>query len=74
MGLPSDVAAAGEREGHFGLAGMRERAARIGAMLTIVSRAGAGTEVLLSVPGRAAYASRRRSWRFLRFSAAPAEE
>jgi signal transduction histidine kinase len=38
---------------HWGLRGMRERAERIGAKLTIWSKAGAGTEVEISVPGRA---------------------
>jgi signal transduction histidine kinase/ligand-binding sensor domain-containing protein len=67
-GLPADIASAGEREGHFGLIGMRERATRIGGTLTISSRKGAGTEILLSIPGAAAYAERRgRHWlpRFL---------
>ena len=38
-----------------GLAGMRERAGRIGAKLRVRSRAGAGTEVELSVPGAIAF-------------------
>jgi signal transduction histidine kinase/ligand-binding sensor domain-containing protein len=40
------------KEGHFGLRGMRERAERIGAQLTIVSSAASGTELTLVVPGR----------------------
>ena len=40
------------REGHWGLAGMRERAARIGGALNISSRLGAGTEIELTVPNR----------------------
>lgn len=36
--------------GHFGLAGMHERARRIGAELIIESAAGRGTEVILSLP------------------------
>ena len=43
------VLAAG-REGHWGLAGMRERAAKIGGLLKIYSNASAGTEVELSIP------------------------
>ncbi len=39
------------KEGHFGLQGMRERAARIGAALTLVSSANSGTEITLIVPG-----------------------
>jgi signal transduction histidine kinase len=38
------------REGHWGLIAMRERAARIGARLTILSRPTQGTEVRLSIP------------------------
>jgi ligand-binding sensor domain-containing protein len=37
--------------GHVGLAGMRERAASIGAKLSVTSARGGGTEVLLTVPG-----------------------
>jgi signal transduction histidine kinase len=46
------------REGHWGLPGMRERAERIGARLRVWSRAGAGTEVVLSVPNSIAFESR----------------
>jgi signal transduction histidine kinase len=42
-------------EASTGLAGMRERAGRIGAKLRVRSRAGAGTEVELSVPGAIAF-------------------
>jgi PAS domain S-box-containing protein len=38
------------RDGHWGLAGMRERATRIGGVLTILSSPAAGTEVQLSIP------------------------
>ena len=38
------------REGHWGLAGMRERAVKIGGLLKICSNASAGTEVELSIP------------------------
>jgi signal transduction histidine kinase len=38
------------RDGHWGLAGMRERATRIGGLLKILSSATAGTEVQLSIP------------------------
>jgi signal transduction histidine kinase len=37
--------------GHFGLQGMRERAARIGAKLTLRSSTSTGTEIKLLVPG-----------------------
>jgi len=39
-----------DREGHWGLTGMRERAARIAALLKISSSAADGTQVQLSVP------------------------
>ena len=43
------------RDGHWGLAGMRERAQQIGAQLDIWSKVGAGTEVELRIPGSVAY-------------------
>lgn len=39
------------KEGHFGLQGMRERAARIGGKLTLVSSTTSGTEITVVVPG-----------------------
>ncbi len=54
VGIEPAVASDG-REGHFGLRGMRERAARIGAKLTVVCPVGAGTEITLVVPGRAIF-------------------
>ncbi len=39
------------KEGHFGLEGMRERAARIGGKFTLASSPGSGTEIKLMVPG-----------------------
>jgi ligand-binding sensor domain-containing protein len=39
------------KDGHFGLPGMRERAARIGGKLTLVSSSSSGTEIKLIVPG-----------------------
>jgi len=40
------------KDGHFGLPGMRERAARIGGKFTLISSATAGTEIALVVPGK----------------------
>lgn len=54
-----------ERDGHWGLSGMRERADRIGARFRVMSSASAGTEVELSVPGGVAFncaAIRKPSW------------
>lgn len=49
LGMDQEVLRAG-RASHWGLLGMRERAASIGARLQIRSRRGAGTEVEISVP------------------------
>ena len=54
-GIDPQVLEAG-RDGHWGLSGMRERAERMGARLKVWSRAEAGTEVELSVPGEIAFA------------------
>ena len=52
QGMNPQVIGAGGRDGHWGLVGMRERAARIGARLEVRSGAGdgKGTLVELSVP------------------------
>jgi signal transduction histidine kinase len=55
------------RPGHWGLAGIRERAQNIGGKLTIWSHAGAGTELELTIPARLVYKlipqeSRWRKW------------
>ena len=39
-------------EGHFGLAGMRERASMIGGTLDVHSAADYGTAVILEIPAR----------------------
>lgn len=54
MGIDPQVLNNG-REGHWGLACMRERAARLGGSLTISSSATAGTEVRFSVPSSIAF-------------------
>jgi signal transduction histidine kinase len=43
------------REGHWGLAGMRERAARIGGLLNIASSPDGGTEIQLWIPNGLAF-------------------
>ena len=43
------------KEGHFGMQGMRERAARIAGRITIISSPESGTEVRLVVPGKIIY-------------------
>ena len=54
IGIDPGIADGG-RSGHFGLQGMRERAARISARLTVASAAGSGTEITLIVPGHTAF-------------------
>jgi len=54
VGMESTTAERG-KEGHFGLPGMRERASRIGATLSVTSTPGAGTAVVVTVPGRAIF-------------------
>lgn len=56
-GIDQEILSRG-RPGHWGLAGMRERAHKIGARLHFCSRDGGGTEVTLTVPARLAYTRR----------------
>jgi signal transduction histidine kinase len=53
-GIDPAIAAEG-RIGHYGVPGMRERAKRIGGKLDVWTKAGAGAEVELSIPGSIAY-------------------
>jgi signal transduction histidine kinase len=55
-GIDQKALAEGGREGHFGLAGLRERAELVGGKLTIRSGPNAGTEIELTIPASAAYA------------------
>lgn len=54
VGMDPVVADRG-KDGHFGLQGMRERAARIAGKLTVTSSPISGTEVKLVVPGKIIY-------------------
>ena len=56
-GIDRKVLAEGERAGHWGLPGMRERAKRISGQLAVWSEPGAGTEVELNLPGSLVYES-----------------
>ncbi len=60
IGIDEEILKQGFRAGHWGLPGMRERAAKIGGHVDIWSRPGAGTEIELRVPAMAAYGSRLR--------------
>jgi signal transduction histidine kinase len=53
-GIDPQILEAG-KQGHYGLIGMRERAERIGATLTIASRIREGTKISVVVPGKHAY-------------------
>jgi signal transduction histidine kinase/sugar lactone lactonase YvrE len=57
-GFPPDVLGAGGRNGHWGMVGMRERAARIGAHLEFANEVRGGAAVMLEVPAGRAYAAR----------------
>lgn len=59
-GIDSEVLASGGKSSHWGLRGMTERANRIRGRLNISSRAAAGTEIELRVPGTVAYDNARR--------------
>jgi signal transduction histidine kinase len=63
-GIDPKLLQEGARPGHFGLPGIRERAKRIGAQVTVWSEAGAGTEVELTVPASIAYAESQVRRRF----------
>jgi signal transduction histidine kinase len=66
VGLPAAVREAGEREGHYGLKGMRERAERVGGRLAIATRPNGGTEVEVQAPASVAYVDGARAWDWLR--------
>ena len=59
IGIDADVLQSG-RDGHWGLAGMRERAESIGGRLKVWSRANAGTEVELLIPSQVAFVSTQK--------------
>ncbi len=65
VGIDSVVLSLG-KDGHFGLQGMRERAARIGGKLSLISSAMCGTEVVITVPGSIVF--RKCGTGFTRFS------
>jgi signal transduction histidine kinase len=55
-GIDRKVLGGGGRSGHFGLAGMRERATMAGGKLVIRSEPDSGTEIELTIPASVAYA------------------
>jgi signal transduction histidine kinase len=54
VGIDPDIVN-GAKAGHFGLKGMRERADRIMAKLSVETSPGSGTEIKLTVPGSIIY-------------------
>ena len=60
VGIPEDVLSAGGRDGHWGLAGMRERAQRMGGTVDACNAVeGSGAVITVRVPAASAYARRR---------------
>ena len=55
IGIDPEILKNGHRLGHWGLIGLKERAAQLGATLEVWSKPGAGTELDLTVPGQVAY-------------------
>jgi nitrate/nitrite-specific signal transduction histidine kinase len=75
-GMDAETMRRQQPPGHFGLPGMRERAAIVGGRLDVRSRIGVGTEIELRVPGPTAYrTSGRTSWwsRLRRRTAEPSD-
>jgi signal transduction histidine kinase/ligand-binding sensor domain-containing protein len=56
IGVDPQILAGGQRPGHWGLPGMRERSESLGGRLHVWSEGNAGTEVELRIPARVAYA------------------
>jgi signal transduction histidine kinase len=67
-GIDPQIVKAGGKPGHWGMRGMRERAASIGARLETWSWPDAGTELELEIPGSVAYSAPGNGslWRRLR--------
>jgi signal transduction histidine kinase len=61
QGIDAETMARQQVEGHFGLPGMRERAAIVNGDLDVRSERGAGTEIELRIPWRTAYLARGAS-------------
>jgi signal transduction histidine kinase len=60
-GIDPQILAAGQRRGHFGLVGMRERAAELGAHFSMESDGSMGTRITVTVPGSVAFTN---PWRW----------
>ena len=71
VGIDPTAPNRGERAGHWGLAGMRERAEQLGGKLELWSEPGAGTEIELSIPPLIAYESSSARSKFQLFMGKP---
>jgi signal transduction histidine kinase len=58
IGIDAEVLARGGVPGHWGMSGMRERAAKLGARFLLRSGLGSGTDVEFDVPAAIAYSDR----------------
>ena len=67
VGIDLEVLKAGGSDGHWGLAGVRERTKGIGGRLDFWSKRGVGTEVKLTIPAVIAYAAAERAAGFSSF-------
>jgi nitrate/nitrite-specific signal transduction histidine kinase len=56
IGIPKAFLEEGRKEAHWGLLGMKERAAGLGGSIEVRNRKGKGAEVVLRVPAERAYA------------------
>jgi signal transduction histidine kinase/ligand-binding sensor domain-containing protein len=61
IGVDAQILAQGQRPGHWGLPGMRERSERLGGQLNVWSERNAGTEIELRIPADIAYSEPRIS-------------
>ncbi|HEY4081485.1 MAG TPA: two-component regulator propeller domain-containing protein [Burkholderiaceae bacterium] len=57
VGVPPQTQANGQRPGHWGLSGMRERVTRVGGSFALRSPPGGSTQLVVSVPAAQAYLS-----------------
>jgi signal transduction histidine kinase len=75
VGIDPEILVMGNREDHFGLTGMRERAKRIHATFSLRSQPGAGTLIEVTVPAAVAYTdARHRRYGFMRSRVLISEE
>ena len=58
VGIDAPIVQQGGRAGHWGIAGMQERAKQIQAQFNLWSKEGAGTEVEVTLPARVVYGRR----------------